>query len=343
MRYVCFTLAGIAAAVLISPVAAPADAVAYKITKSVPLGAPDGWDYLFFEPQSHRVYVAHSTEITVVDGRSGELVGRVSGIDRVNGVTAVPSLHKGYTDSRGKKAAVAFSLPALKVTREIPADVDTDALIYEPVTRRVFVMNGDGMNATVIDATNDKPVATIPLQGKPEFAVVDTRGHVFVNIADKREIVDIDARKASIQARFPVPSCESPHGLAMDPDTRRLFSSCVNSLLVVVDADDGRIIASLPIGKGTDAAAFDPKRKLVFSANAEGTLSVIRQQGPDKYDSLGEIPTRPLARTMAIDPDTGRLYLVTADVNEVNPKAAKLRERYAIRPGTVQLLFVDPS
>jgi DNA-binding beta-propeller fold protein YncE len=342
MRHGCFVLAGIIGAVLI-PVAAPAAGVSYKITKSVPLGAPDGWDYLYFEPQSHRVYVAHSTEITVVDGRSGDLVGRVTGIAGVNGVTAIPQLRKGYTDSRGSKAAVAFTLDTLKVTREIAADTDTDALIYEPATRRIFVMNGDGMDTTVIDATDDKPVATIALQGKPEFAVADAQGHVFVNITDKREIVKIDARTATIQARWPIPSCEGPHGLAMDRDSRRLFSSCVNSLLVVVDADSGHLIASLPIGRGTDAAAFDPKRKLVFSSNGEGTLSIIREQSPDQYVSLGQIPTKPFARTMTLDPDSGRLYLVTADVDEVNPKAERLRDRYAIRPGTVQLLFLDPS
>jgi hypothetical protein len=325
-------------------VAAAADPspVSYTITRSVPLGPPEGWDYLYFEPQSHRVYVAHGTEITVVDGRSGNLVGRVTGIGGVNGIVALPQLHKGYTDSRRDKAAVVFDLATFKVTRQVPADTDTDALIYEPGTQRVFVMNGDGRDATVIDAVRDAPVATVALQGQPEFAAADGNGHVFVNITDKREIVRIDARNARIEARWPIPACERPHGLAIDPATHRLFSSCLNGLLLVVSADDGRVVASLPIGRGTDAAAFDPKRKLVFSSNGEGTVSVIRQQGADQYLSLGNIPTKPLARTMTLDPDSGRLYLVTADVDEVNAKAEKLRERYAIRPGTVQLLFLDP-
>jgi YVTN family beta-propeller protein len=341
-RYQLLVAAVCAAAAAAAPASDPAH-VSYTVTRSVPLGAPDGWDYLYFEPQSHRVYVAHGTEITVVDGRSGELVGRVTGIGGVNGIVALPQLRKGYTDSRRDKSAVVFDLATFKVTGQIPADTDTDALIYEPSTQRVFVMNGDGQDTTVIDTVHDAAVATVPLQGQPEFAAADGNGHVFVNITDKREIVRIDARSARIEARWPIPSCERPHGLAIDPATHRLFSSCVNSLLLVVSADDGRVIASLPIGRGTDAAAFDPKRKLVFSSNGEGTLSVIRQQGPDHYVSLGDIPTRPLARTMTLDPDSGRLYLVTADVNEVNPKAERLRERYAIRPGTVQLLFLDPK
>jgi DNA-binding beta-propeller fold protein YncE len=337
-----FMLVGIIACGLCGP-AVPADTISYKITRSVPLGAPDDWDYLYFEAKSHRVYVAHSTELTIVDGRNGELVGRVSGIDGVNGVATIPQRGKGYAGNRGKKAAVVFSLELLKVTKEIRVDTNADAVVYEPATRRVFVMNGDDMDATVIDATNDKAVASIALRGKPEFAVADAHGQVFVNITDKREIVKIDARSATIAARWPIPSCERPHGLAMDPDSHRLFSSCLNSLLLVVDADDGHVVASLPIGKWTDAVAFDPKRRLIFSSNGEGTLSIIREQGPDKYVALGEIPTKPLARTMTLDPDTGRLYLVTADVAEVNPQAGKPWERYAVKPSTVQLLFLDPS
>ena len=340
--YQLLAAAGCAAAATLASAADPAP-VSYSITRSVPLGAPDGWDYLYFEPQSHRVYVAHGTEITVVDGRSGALLGRVSGIGGVNGIVALPQLRKGYTDSRRDKAAVVFDLGTFKVTHQIPADTDTDALLYEPSTRRVFVMNGDGQDTTVIDTAQDVAVATIPLQGQPEFAAADGEGHVFVNITDKREIVRIDARSARIEARWPIPACERPHGLAIDPATHRLFSSCVNRLLLVVSADDGHVVASLPIGLGTDAAAYDPKRKLVFSSNGEGTLSVIRQQGADQYVSLGNLPTKPLARTMTLDPDSGRLYLVTADVSELNPKAERLRERYAIRPGTVQLLFLDPK
>lgn len=340
MRYPLFALALCAAT---AATAAPAPTVSYQITRSVPLGAPDGWDYLFFEAQTHRVYVAHGTEITVVDGRSGAVVGRVTGIGGVNGVVALPQLNKGYTDSRAHKAAVVFDLRSFKVTAEIPADTDTDAVIYEPRTRRVLVMNGDGADTTLIDTAHDAAVSNVPLQGQPEFAAADGDGHVFVNITDKREIVKLDAGSARVEARWPIPSCERPHGLAIDRATHRLFSSCVNSVLLVVSADDGRVIATLPIGKGTDAAAFDPKRHLVFSSNAEGTLSVIRQQGPDDYVALSAIPTRPLARTMTLDPDSGRIYLVTADVDELNPKAERLRERYKIRPGTVQLLFLDPQ
>ncbi|MBX7199453.1 MAG: YncE family protein [Rhodospirillaceae bacterium] len=325
--------------------AAPAIAAApaYKVTKSVPLGAPDGWDYVSYEPGSHRVYVAHSNEITVVDSATGEVVGRVQGISGVNGVAVIPALGKGYTDSRAKKAAVAFDLKTFKVTKEIPADVDTDGVVYEAASKRVFVVNGDAANATIIDAATDTAVTNLALGGKPEFLVSDDAGHVYINITDKKEIVRVDARAAKVDARWPIPDCEGAHGLAMDKQAHRLFSSCANSKMVVVDADKGTELASLPIGKGTDGAGFDPKRKLAFSSNGEGTVSVIAERAPDKFEALGEIPSRPFARTMAVDPDTGRIFLVTADLDEINPKAENLRQRYQIRRGTVQLLFLDPQ
>ena len=319
-----------------------ASAPAYKITKSVALGAPDSWDYLTYEPTSHRVYVAHGNEITVVDSRSGDILGRV-GVAGVNGVTAIPALGKGYTDSRAKKAAVVFDLNTFKVTGEIPADVDTDGVTSEATSQRVFVVNGDANNVTIIDAKTDKVVTNLALGGKPEFLVSDDAGHVFINITDKKEIVRVDARAAKVDARWPIADCEGAHGLALDRAAHRLFASCVNSKMVVVDAEKGTELASLPIGKGSDGAGFDAKRKLAFSSNGEGTLSVISEASGDKFVSLGEVQTRPFARTMAVDSDTGRLFLVTADLDEVNPKAENLRQRYQIRRGTVQLLFLDPS
>lgn len=319
-----------------------AAAPTYKVAKSIPLGAPDGWDYVTYEPTSHRVYVAHANEITVVDTNSGEVVGRVQGIQGVNGVAVIPALGKGYTDSRAKKAAVAFDLKTFKVTKEIPADADTDGVAYEAASNRVFVVNGDAANVTIIDAVTDTAVANLPLGGRPEFLVSDDADHVYINITDKKEIVRVDAKAAKVDARWPIADCEGAHGLAMDKEAHRLFSSCANSKMVVVDSDKGAVLASLPIGKGTDGAGFDPKRKLAFSSNGEGTVSVIAARG-DKFEALGDIPSRPFARTMAVDPDTGRLFLVTADLDEINPKAESLRQRYQIRRGTVQLLFLDPQ
>jgi DNA-binding beta-propeller fold protein YncE len=316
--------------------------VGYKITRTVMLGPPDGWDYLYYEPTQDRVYIAHSTEVTVVDGRSGDIVGRVQGIAGVNGVTAIPALGKGYTDSRGRKAVVAFDLKTFQVIKEISADADTDGLIYEPTTKRVFVVHGDPGTTTVIDAISDKAVGTVQLGGKPEYLVADDAGHVYVILTDKKEIVRINANNTLVDARWPVDDCERGHGLAIDKVNHRLFASCANAKMVVVDSDKGAVLATIPIGKGTDAAGFDAKRKLAFSSNGEGNLSVISEQRPDKFVSLGEVPTKPFARTMTLDPDTGRVFLVTADFDDVNPQAENPRQRYQIKRGTVQLLFLDP-
>jgi YVTN family beta-propeller protein len=336
-----FVVALLAATAVAAPVwsAAPT----YKVTKSIMLGPPDGWDYVFYEPTQHRVYVAHSNEITIVDGNNGEIVGRVQGIQGVNGVTAIPAIGKGYTDSRAKKAGVVFDLKTFKVTGEIPSAEDTDGVIYDPATKRVFIANGDANAATVIDTATDKQVAMVLLGGKPEYLASDEAGHVFFNLTDKKEIARVDAKAAKVDGRFAMPDCEGAHGLAFDKASHRLFSSCANAKMAVVDSDKGTVIAMLPIGKGTDAAAYDPKRKLAFSSNGEGTLSVIAEQGPDKFVAQGEVQTKPFARTMALDPESGRLFLVTADLDEVNPQATNLRQRYQIRRGTVQLLFIDPS
>ena len=326
---------------LIGAGAATAAAPTYKITKAVPLGAPDGWDYVVFEPTAHRVYVAHSNEVTVVDSRSGEVVGRVA-VPGVNGVALVPALGKGYTDNRTKKAVVVFDLNTFKPIKEIPADVDTDGVIYDPASKRVFVANGDANNMTIVDTVTDTAVTNLSLGGKPEYLVSDEAGHVYVNITDKKEIVRIDSRAAKVDARWPIADCEGAHGLAMDRAGHRLFASCANAKMVVVDSDKGTVVATLPIGKGTDAAAFDSKRKLAFSSNGDGTLSVISEVGVDTFTALGDVASRPFARTMAVDSDTARVFLVTADLDEVNPGAENLRQRYQIKRGTVQLLFLDP-
>ena len=318
-----------------------AETAAYTITKSIQLGSPERWDYLSFDNASHRVYVAHGTEITVVDGRSGEVVGRVGGLVGVNGVAIVPKIGKGYTDSRAKKAGIVFDLETLKVIKEVPADSGTDAVIYDSASKRVFIMNGSSHSITAIDTATDTVAATIALAGVPEFAVADGNGNLYVNLADIREISRINTRSARVTARWPISECDHPHGLSMDSRTERLFSSCLNGKLLVVDSNVGHIVATLPIGQGSDATAFDPKTRLVFSSNGEGTLSVIREEGPEKYVSLGDIRTQPLARTMTVDPQTGRLYLVTADKVESGSNSAGSAGPPGVLPGSVTLLFLD--
>jgi DNA-binding beta-propeller fold protein YncE len=255
----------------------------------------------------------------------------------------VPAAGKGYAGSRASKSVLVFDLEHFAVTKTIPAGEDTDGVLFDPASKRVFVMQGDPKNLLVIDTGTDSVVTTLALDGKPEYSAVDGRGKLYVNIADKREIQRIDTRKLKVDATWPIPACESPHGLSIDVQSNQLFASCVNSKLMVVDALSGRVTAELPIGFGTDATAVDTSRHRAFSSNWDGTLSVIDISAAGHAVSLSEVPTQPQARTMAVDSASGRVFLVAADRIEVDPAATNPKKRYGTKPGSVRLLFVDPT
>jgi DNA-binding beta-propeller fold protein YncE len=316
------------------------DSAASTILKQVPLGTPDRWDYLTFDPSSGSLFVAHGNVIDVVDGRSGVLRGHVE-IPGANGVALVPALGRGYAGSSSKKQVLVFDLKTFKVTGSVPAGADTDGVLYDARSGRVFVMLGDPKQAVVVDTHTGRALSPIKLDGKPEFAAVDGEGHLFVNIVDKSEVQKIDTMTGRSLDIWRLPDCERPHGMGIDPAMQRLFVGCVNERLLVLDAGTGRIVAQLPIGKGSDAVSFDAKRQLVYSSNGEGTLSVIRQSSPERYVSLGSPATQPSARTMALDPDSGHVFLVAADRVVVDAAADDPRKKYAIVPGSVHLLFVD--
>jgi len=312
----------------------------YRISKSISLGAPERWDYLTFEPVSNRIFVAHGDRIDVIDASSDKVVGQVP-VDGANGAAIVPAIGKGYAGSRAGKSVLVFDLNTFKVTKTLPAAEDTDGIVYDPASKRVFLMQGDPHSVTVIDTTTDTVVTTVHLSGQPEFAAVDGAGKLFVNIEDKRQIQRVDTKTAKVDATWPIPDCDSPHGLAIDGKSHRLFASCVNAKLFVVNATTGAVVTSLPIGKRSDAAAYDSHTKRVFSSNGDGTLSVIQQESADQYKSLAEVPTQLGARTMTLDPKTGRIYLVTGDYTEVDPNAKDPRKRYAVKPGSTRMLLLD--
>ena len=335
-------MCGIALASVLPSVSVNAAPQLYSITKSIPMGAPDKWDYVVYEPVSHRVYVAHGTVIAVFNGQTGESLGSVP-VPGANGVAVVPAVGKGYAGSRESTSVVVFDLDHFTVTKKIPAGEDTDGVVYDPASKRVFVMQGDPKNLLVIDTGTDTAVATVALHGKPEYAAVDGHGKLYVNIADKREIQRIDTRTAKVDATWPIPACESPHGLSIDVQSNRLFASCVNSKLLVVDARSGQVASELPIGFGSDATAVDTSRHRAFSSNWDGTLSVIDISGTGRAVSLAEVSTQPLARTMAVDSASGRVYLVAGDRIEVDAAATNPKKRYGLRPGSLRLLFADPA
>jgi YVTN family beta-propeller protein len=286
--------------------------------------------------------VSHGDRVTVVDGHDGTIVGQVEGFPGgTHGIGISARTGKGYTDDGRAGMIGAFDLKTLKPGTMMKGQEDADGIAFDPLTGHVFVINGDPASVSVVDPATDKVIATIDGGGKLEYAVTDGRGKLYVNGAGKQDIVRIDTRTNKVDAHWPAPNCSSPHGLAIDTQSHRLFSSCVNNLLVVIDADSGAVVASLPIGAGSDAVAFDPKRKRIFSSNGrDGDITVIEEKSADSYAVLGSIKTSVTARTMSLDPDTGRLYVATADVDTTAP-AANGRPR--IVPGSFKLLFLDPA
>jgi YVTN family beta-propeller protein len=318
--------------------------VEYKQVNAIALGSGERWDFVVFDPVSKRVYVAHGDHVTVVDVGKAKVIGQIGTFPGgTHGIAMSTATHQGYTDDGKAGTAIAFSLSSLKPLKTISAASDADAIIYEPVTQHIYVVNGDSGSLTVIDPKSNAAIATIDVGAGLEPGVADGKGALFINGVQNHEIVKINAKTNKIEAHWAMPTCEKPHGLAIDPESRRLFATCANKVLVVVNADNGANIATVPIGSFSDGAAFDPKRKLIFSSNGDGTLSVIRERDAQTFVSVATINTAPGARTMTIDPSTGRLFLVAAEIAKSEPPASPGgRPHLTYVPNSLKLLYFDP-
>jgi YVTN family beta-propeller protein len=327
------------------PSAAAEPTPAYKIAKTIPLGPGERWDYATFDPSSGRVYVAHGDHVTVVDSTSGKVVGSVGPLPGgTHGIAISTGNGIGYTDDGKAGIAAAFDLKTLKITRQIPTAPDADGIVRDPVTGHIFVINGDSGSITVIDPKTNAVIATIKIGAGLEAGVMDGNGKFFVDGAEQHDIIAIDTKTNTVVAHYPMPGCERPHGIAVDAVTRRVFATCVNKVMTIVDADKGTVVATLPIGQGSDGAAFDPKRKLAISSNGDGTLSVIQEKDADHFVALPDVPTVRSARTIAIDASTGRLFLPAADITKIDPPTEKGgRPHVTFAPGSAKLLVLEPA
>jgi DNA-binding beta-propeller fold protein YncE len=328
------------------PTRADAAEAPYRLERTVPLGAPDRWDYVYADADSHRVFVAHGDRVTVVDGVSGRIVGDIAELSGgTHGIAIVAGLDRGYTDDGRAGIAASFDLGTLQIQHRIPAGADADGIVFDPVSGHLFVIDGEPGTVTVIDPRTDTVLATAVLGSRLEFGVAGGDGKLYVNSVEQHEIVRLDTRTNAVDAHWPMPACERPHGLAIDPLRHLLFAGCANSTLSVVDTTSGSVIANVPIGLGNDAVAFDPRRRLVFSPNGQdGTLSIIRERGPKRFETVATLPTERSARTIAIDVSTGRLYLVAADIDPSPPDpAATGRARPRYLPGSLKLLILAPQ
>jgi DNA-binding beta-propeller fold protein YncE len=314
----------------------------YHVARDLKLGGDGRWDYVTVDTANHRLFIARQTRVMVVDPDSGKLLGEVPGLNGAHGVALVYPTGHGFATSGHDSTVTMFDLKTLRVLRRTKADDDADAVLYDPVSKRVFTFNGDAGTSSVIDPVSGKLVGRIPLGGKPEFGVTTGDGRLYVNLEDKAEVVEIDPAAMRVTRRWSLAPCEEPTGLAIDREHHLLFSGCHNKLMAISNATQGKVIGQVPIGGGVDAAAFDPSSQLAFASNGDGTLTVVHEDSPTSFHVVTNVTTRPGARTMALDPRTHRIYTVTAAFGPAPaPTSDEPRPRPSLVPGTFSLLVLD--
>jgi DNA-binding beta-propeller fold protein YncE len=318
-----------------------AAAPGYHVIKTYTLGGDGGWDYLNLDSSTRRLYISRATHVMVVDADSGKAVGDIPDTPGVHGIALAQELGRGFVSNGREGTVTIFDIQTLKLISKVKVGDNPDAILYDPATKRVFTFNGRSQDSTVIDAAKGTVLGTIKLEGKPEFAVSDGKGEVFVNIEDKSQLDAIDPSKMEVKSRWPLAPCQEPSGLAMDRKNRRLFAGCDNKMMAVVDANSGKVIATPAIGDGVDANAFDESAGLAFASCGEGVLTVVQEESATKFSVAENVKTQEGARTMALDEKTHQVFLVTA---KFGPPPAATPEnphpRHTILPDSFVVLVV---
>jgi DNA-binding beta-propeller fold protein YncE len=316
----------------------------YHVVRHIKVGGQGGWDYPTVDSAAHRLYLSHSDRVEVIDIDHQKVIGTIPKTDGVHGIAIAPDAKRGFVSNGRAGTMTIFDLEKLTPIAEVKVTGDNpDAILYDPATKHVFTFNGRGQNTTVLD-TDGKVVATIPLGGKPEFAQSDLAGHVFVNIEDKNEIADIDAKSNTVAHRWAIAPCEEPSGLAIDRAHHRLFAVCGNQKMVVVDDQSGAVVASVAIGRGVDGAAFDDRNQMAFSSNgADGTVTIVHEVSPNEFTIVDNVATGRGARTIAIDEKTGHVFMPTAQFGPPPaPTPDRPRPRPSILPDSFEVIEVAP-
>jgi DNA-binding beta-propeller fold protein YncE len=344
MSRLALLLAPAALLVFVVPARAQDPVARYDKAHKITIGGEGGWDFLGVDAANRRLYVTRGTHVVVVDIESEKVVGEIADTPGVHGVTFVADLGRGFTSNGGDSTTTVFDLESLKTIGKVKANGRPDIIIYEPVSRRVFTFNHGTNDTTAIDPEAMKVAGTLALGGVPELAVSDEKGHIFVNLEDKSEIVEFDARSLKILKRFPLAPGEEPTGLAFDPKARKLFSTCANKTLVVSDADLGKVLQTLEIGPGPDGCVFDAATGLVFaSSGGDGTLAVIRPTPAGSYEVARRVKTQVSAKTIALDPKTHRLYLSAATPEPAGAEKSPAKKKGGRRrylPGSFSVLVI---
>jgi DNA-binding beta-propeller fold protein YncE len=337
--------AGLAAVALLSAGALAQARPQYHIAHEVNLPGDDGWDDLTFEQGGHRLFIAHGTQVQVLDTEHLTLAGTIPDTPGVHGIALAPDVGRGYISAGRSNSIVVFDLKTLARVTEIKSTGENpDAIIYDEPTHRVFAFNGRGRNVTAVDAKTNTVVGTIALDAKPEFAVTDGKGHVYVNLEDKSSIAVIDPQGLTVSVVWPITGCESPSGLAIDVGGRRLFAGCDNKVMAVVDAASGHVLGTAPIGDGVDGAKYDPGAHLAFASCGQGVLTAVAMSSSGTPEVAQSLDTQRGARTMTLDEHRHRIFTVTANFGP--PPAATPEHphpRPPILPGTFRVLVIEPT
>jgi len=346
VRYLLVALFALVVALSVGPGFSPTPLTAaegpgsgYHLLKKVVLGGEGFWDYLGIDSDARRLYISRGTHVMVLDADSLESVGDIPNTAGVHGIAIAPDVGRGFTSNGRTNTVTIFDLKSLKVLGEAKTGEGPDAIIYDPASHRVFTFNGHSGDSTAIDAATGNVAGTIALGGRPEFAAADGSGHVYANLEDKSMVVVLDSRALTVKNTWPLAPGEEPSGMAIDREHRRLFIGCHNQMMAVMDADNGHIVATPAIGRGVDANRFDPGTGFAFSSNGDGTLTVVKEDSPDKFTVLENVQTQRGARTMEIDPKTHNVFLITAEFGPA-PAATpdQPRPRPSMVPGSFTLL-----
>jgi len=316
----------------------------YRIADTISVAGEGFWDYISVDDSTGRVFASHGTNVAVIDPSARKVIGTIPDTKGVHGIAIAHGPNRGYTSNGQDSSVTVFDLQSLAVITKITiTGKNPDAIVYDPFSRDVFTFNGKSSNASVIETKGDKQIATIPLDGKPEFAATDARGRVYVNIEDKNEIAAIDVKTLTVVKTWPIAPGDGPSGLAIDAANHRLFTVCHNKLMVVSDADSGKVIASLPIGDHVDGVVYDPVSKCAFSSNGDGTITVVRETSKNSFTVLETVATQKGALTIAVNLKTHHLYVPTAQLNPP-PLATKEnpRPRPSVKPGSFVVLDIAP-
>jgi len=318
---------------------------AYHFVTQIPIGGEGDWDILTIDSAASRLYLSHATKVVVVDLNTNTVTGEIADTPGVHAFVAVPEVQRGFSSNGKESKSSVVDLTTLKTTSKINTGSNPDAVVYEPRHGEVYIFNHTGNSATVINSKTATVSATIPLGGTPEFAAVDqAAGRVYCNIEDKSDVAVIDADKHEVVARWSLSPGEEPTGIALDAAHHRLFAACHNKILVMLDTNTGKVIATVPIGAGVDGCAFDDVTQLAFTSCGDGTTTIAKEETPQKLTVVETLKTEPGARTMALDPKTHRIYLPTAQFQPPpSPSPGASPGRASVVPNTLKLLVYGPA